>query len=83
MPYLKSVVLLIALVVIIVLWSKKYKKWATMLRNYMINAQKKTSLTGEITWEKPWTVGLSRAMVIFLGFMAAVVIYAVLFSEFN
>lgn len=83
MIYLKLLILIISIVTIIRVWIKNYKKWATILRKYMIDTQKKTSLSEDITWNKPWTIGLSRALVIFLGFMAAVTVYAALFSNFE
>jgi nitrate reductase gamma subunit len=54
-------------------------QWANRFRKYIINPGKK-SICGGATWEKPSTIVLSKAMVVFFGLMFLIGVYVAIFS---
>jgi len=55
--------------------------WSKQFRDYMIREQSKATFTGNVSWQRPWTVYLSKAMIIFFGLMVIVLTYVLCFSQ--
>jgi len=68
-------------VITIVLFARNTSSWGKQFRDYMIRQQAKASLTGDVSWQRPWTVYLSKAMVVFFGLMIIVLMSVVCFSQ--
>ena len=70
-----------ASIVTIVLFARNTGAWSKQFRDYMIRQQTKASLTGNVSWDKPWTIYLSNFMVIFIGLMIIVLMSVVCFNQ--
>ena len=72
------VVVMFAIMTIVVL-HKKIGLWSKRVRQHMI-AQSKKALGSASEWERPWTIYLSKAMIMFFGAMFVLLVYVVCFS---
>ena len=54
-------------------------QWGNRFRKYIFSEGKKSNRGGS-TWEKPWTIVLSKAMVVFFGLMFLIGVYVAIFS---
>lgn len=66
-------------VAVIITFIKNTDKWAAALQRYFVN-QPKTLFSKNDTWRRPVGLTISKAMIIFLGFMLIVAAYAFCFG---
>lgn len=64
---------------VIVTFIRNTNKWASALRQYFAN-QPKTLFSGNEAWQRPVGLVISKAMIIFLGLMLIVAVYALCFG---
>jgi uncharacterized membrane protein len=64
---------------VIITFIENTNKWAATLRQYFVN-QPKTLFSRNETWQRPVGLIISKAMIIFLGFMLIVAAYAFCFG---
>jgi ABC-type Fe3+ transport system permease subunit len=80
MLILRIAVVVILAVIAIVLVIKNLERWSKGLRRYMIGQS--TKAWGDASeWERPWTIYLSKALVIFFGGMFILLVYVICFSQ--
>ena len=72
------IVSIMALAAVIVLFQNA-NQWSARFHQYMLGQANKVFGRGA-GWERPWAPLLSKAMVLFFGFMLIVLIYVVVFS---
>jgi hypothetical protein len=72
------VVILAAITIVVVV--KNLESWSKGFRRYMIGQSKK-SLVDASEWERPWTIYLSKALIIFFGAMFILLVYVICFSQ--
>jgi len=70
-----------ASVITIVSFARNTGPWSKQFRDYMIRRQTKASLTANVSWNKPWTIYLSKFMVIFIELMIIVLMSVVCFNQ--
>jgi hypothetical protein len=68
----------ISIIAIIVL-IKHVNGWGVLFREYMLGQANKTFGNG-VGWQRPWTLMLSKAMVVFFGLMFLTGVYVLIFS---
>jgi ABC-type Fe3+ transport system permease subunit len=74
-----AVVVILAVIAIIVV-IKHLERRSKGLRRYMIGQS--TKAWGDASeWERPWTIYLSKALVIFFGGMFILLVYVICFSQ--
>jgi hypothetical protein len=66
-------------VVVLATLVERTDQWGNRFRKYMISEGKKSNWGGA-AWEKPWTMALSKAMVVFFGLVFLIGVYVAIFS---
>jgi hypothetical protein len=61
----RCIVFACASIITISLFARNTGAWSKQFRDYMIREQSKATLSGNVSWQRPWTVYLSKAMIIF------------------
>jgi len=79
MIILKIVSVAIAAMIVSALLIRNTNKWARSLQRYYIVQSNKISGNSG-SWDKPWRLGLFKALLVFFGLMAILGIYVVIFS---
>jgi hypothetical protein len=80
MLILRMAVVVILAVITIVVEVKNLERWSKGFRRYIIGQSKK-ALGDASEWERPWTIYLSKALVIFFGAMFILLVYVICFSQ--
>jgi hypothetical protein len=80
MLILRMAVVVILAVITIVVEVKNIERWSKGFRRYIIGQSKK-ALGDASEWERPWTIYLSKALVIFFGAMFILLVYVICFSQ--
>jgi hypothetical protein len=74
-----AVVVILAAITIVVV-SRNLKSWSKRFRRYMIGQSTK-ALGDASEWERPWTMYLSKVLIIFFGAMFILLVYVICFSQ--
>jgi preprotein translocase subunit SecG len=75
----KVLVFVVLAIIVVVILVNNANGWSTRFHQYMLSQANKVFGRGA-GWERPWAPLLSKAMVLFFGFMLIVLIYVVVFS---
>ena len=79
MNIFRALIVILSSIVVVSLVYKNLNTWALRFRAYMIKHEK--SVRGYSgTWHKPWTLILSKVMIIFFAIMFIIFIYVTCFS---
>ena len=80
MLIIRIVIFLLLSLGTIVTFAINTKRWSDQFRQYMIE-QANQAFGSPAGWERPWTVFLSKAMVVFFGAMLVILFFVVCFTQ--
>lgn len=74
----KVLLFIVLAIITLVILVNNTNRWSARFHQYMLGQANKVFGRGA-GWERPWAPLLSKAMVLFFGFMLIVLIYVVVF----